>query len=248
MRSAAAAGAAARRAGGNGVPWPALRTLRHTRTLRPTVTAARSDTGTSPRRLRHFRLGMHPFTPRHLSVPSEDTRAQTATLTARTMATRDHHHGNRNHHHHHHGDRLTTSYHHGHSHHWHRHNLVHSHQHTVQKGPAPPPGPPPSYLLHHRHTCQAPPCGTYKDMGVLCDKFIPAPGDIVGQKLRSLKDKHNAREVKRKQRRLKEKADKENQKGQRWPTEGQLAHPPTHHRPHQQASERGALGTGRCSS
>ena len=59
-------------------------------------------------------------------------------------------------------------------------------------------------------------------MGVLCDKFIPAPGDIVGQKLRSLKDKHNAREVKRKQRRLKEKADKENQKGNGGTLKGSL--------------------------
>ena len=69
----------------------------------------------------------------------------------------------------------------------------------------PPPGPqPPAQAL-------AP--GTYKGMGVRCYKFIPAPEDIAGQKLRALKDKHNARETKRRQKRLKEKADQEAQTG-----------------------------------
>ena len=57
----------------------------------------------------------------------------------------------------------------------------------------------------------APAPGTYKGMGVRHYKFIPAPGDWVGQKLRAWKDKHNAREVKRRQKRLKAKAGQEAQ-------------------------------------
>ena len=37
------------------------------------------------------------------------------------------------------------------------------------------------------------------------------PGDWAGQKLRALKDKHNEKEVQRRQRKLKAKADKEAQ-------------------------------------
>ena len=40
------------------------------------------------------------------------------------------------------------------------------------------------------------------------NKFSPVPGDWAGQKLRALKDKHNEKEVQRRQRKLKAKADK----------------------------------------
>ena len=60
----------------------------------------------------------------------------------------------------------------------------------------------------------APAPGTYKGMGVCHFKFIPAPGDWAGQKLRALKDKHNETEVQRRPRKLKSKADKEAQKRQ----------------------------------